>query len=540
LVNTSNTSLVCTYRKNVVGGTTYAAGFLFGITENLPTITTPSPIITPIFVNGVTTTEITITKPVSTNTASGFRYEHEGTIIFSMSNPTLNFYQGTDLVRQSTVTAYQDSSTTFSKIKYTYPPIQVINTGPNARYNSLPLTLYSYALSPESNAINYATSWKNTTDGNNTIFFCQAIGLFDYNSKILGISLQYFGELNVQNNTDVEITVQMTYILNMYENNTSSPTTTALVIKYTLLPSTGKNGTMTFIPFSPDFYGTNMEMKPTNVTNLKYEGTPFNNTLVTPGSVISVSMTTSNSSGTIKLFSNEQWSNPRRITLAGSLVLQHTSPPPVYTFENNNPVAYDSTYRGSKQIFNKLYSEFDDHIWGGNGAGYVSRVVCKSIRIPRLQFEDGVYPKILVVSISYGSYVYTIEIMILNSNNSFEQTTTIDIECTMPTSSMMGSYEQRNANGYYIKAIRVSGGFGYTGGINSMSSLVSGRNNSQLIYQQSYPIFERVITTSGGLVSHNNTIIIDLACVSNFRAYNYANMYGSYGQLKINSFRYTP
>ena len=513
LVNTnnSNTSLVCIYRKNVVSETTYAAGSLWGISENLPTITTPSPTITPIFYNGLNVTYITIPKPVSTNTTSGFTYVTPfGHTYSNAASPTIGLGGSFNLVTYPSLTAYQDSSTTFSKsLPVSYPAFQVINT-----LNASNRTAYSMANSRA------GFTWTPTYIINATkIFkFAQAIGMFDSTSRILGLSFQHFGGFTVNVASSVTIYISITSLV----TESNRPTSPEVSINYTLLPSTGKNGTMTFIPFSPDFYGTNMEMKPTNVTNLTYTGN-LNDyaSYITPGSIISISYTVSGGTSDINIIDNDTNAN----MLEGSLVISkstnyNTINQPVYDYAANNVAG--ANWVTTLEIVNNLYVDVVVRA-GVLGTDETSNIIMKGIKIPTIEFSTRSYPIEIKVTMAYGSYyTYTIAIVLINGQNAFEQVGLNGeyIELTMPDSGMKGSYELRYTHGYYINAISVNTSL--RGGVNARPNDAMW---STLRSQKSYPIFRKIVQYTAGSSYYDawdNYFNIKIISNSNsFRLYDY-------------------
>ena len=252
---------------------------------------------------------------------------------------------------------------------------------------------------------------------------------------------------------------------------------------------------MTFIPFSPDFYGTTMQNKPTNVTNLTYTGNLNDYTsYITPGSIISISYAVTGGTSEINIIDNNTNAN----MLEGSLVISkstnnNTIYQPVYDFAVNNVT--DANWVTTLEIVNSLYVDVVQRA-GVSGTDETSNIIMKGIKIPTIEFSTRSYPIEIKVAMAYGSYyTYTITIVLINGQNAFEQVGLNGeyIELTMPDSGMKGSYELRYTHGYYINAISVVSTL--RGGVNARPSDAMW---STLILQKSYPIFRKIVqyTTS--------------------------------------------
>ena len=478
LVNTSsNTSLVCTYRKNVVSGTTYAAGSLWGINENLPTITAPSPIITPIFYNGMNVTYVKIPKPVSTNTTSGFTYVASSAIgSFTTTDASNNCMLGINpsnyyLLATLTLKAYQSSSTTYSKSSViSYPnTVQMINTSGNV--DNIGTTLYSNGKSssiPPLGSYNSASS---------TLTFTQAIGSFNSDSRIAGFSFQYFGGFAVTSPTQFSLTV---YVLPPAFSN--PPVSRSMTFTVSESNTTiDKNGTMTFIPFNPTFYDTTT--RPTNVTNITYDNPDMYTALanqIVPGAIIRVSIQVLSGTGSIAVEDGK---------LSGSLIMRKSNNDPLSSKDHSSTISmYNIPYSNDLLLFNDSLKSITSR----------NNLIITHIRVPGIIFQYPVgYPATIILTLSYrGVYDYTITCKLIRAINAFN--TTSYLELTMPTPNMFGSYERRYDYGFYIEKIntaRVGTTIHLTSGINFTTSDTSTYNATRYSYsgdlfgQTSYPIF---------------------------------------------------
>ena len=469
--------------------------------------------ITPIFTDnaGGSWSYITITKPVSTNTTSGFTYN--GSTYSNDNSPTIGIYTSGNLVSYPSITAYQASSTTFSKSpSVSYPTFQLINTS-----NGGNRTTYSMANSRTGSIWTPTTIQSGTTK---TFKFAQAIGMFDNTSRILGLSFQHFGGFTVGSSVTVSITLTITSLV----TESNRPTSPEVSINYTLLPSTGKNGTMTFIPFSPDFYGTNMQMKPTNVTNLTYNG-DFNNYAhyITPGSIISFSYAVTGPTGSVEIniIDNDTIAN----MLEGSLVISNST-----NYNTINAVVYDYTannvadvnFYTTLEIMNSSYVDVVSRAGVSENDSPTSNIIMKGIKIPTIEFSTRSYPIEIKIAMAYGSYyTYTIAIVLINGQNAFEQAGRNGeyIELTMPDSGMKGSYALRYTYGYYINAISVASTL--RGGVNARPNDAMW---STLRSQKSYPIFRKIVQyTSGSSYSDawDNYFNVKIISAFAFRLYDY-------------------
>ena len=480
--NSSNTSLVCTHRKNVVSETTYAAGSLWGISENLPTITAPSPIITPIFYNGMNVTYVKIPKPESTNTTSGFTYVASSAIgsfttTDASNNCMLGIYPSNYyLLATLTLKAYQSSSTTYSKSSViSYPnTVQMINT--SGTVDNIDTTLYSNGKSsslgiPPLGGYSSASS---------TLTFTQAIGSFNSDSRIAGFSFQYFGGFAVTTPTQFMLTV---YVLPPASSNPSVSRSMTFTVSESNT-TIDKNGTMTFIPFNPTFYDTTT--RPTNVTNITYDNPDMYTALATQivlGAIIRVSIQVLSGPGSIAVEDGK---------LSGSLIMRKSNNDPLNSKDHSSLTIsmYNVPYSNELYLFNDSLKSITSR----------NNLIITHIRVPGIIFNPQYpvgYPATIILTLSYrGVYNYTITCKLIRAINAFN--TTSYLELTMPTPNMFGSYERRYDYGFYIEKIntaRVGTTFHLTSGINFTTSDTSTYNATRYSYsgdlfgQTSYPIF---------------------------------------------------
>jgi hypothetical protein len=509
LVNTSsNTSLVCTYRKNVVSGTTYASGTLWGISENLPTITTPSPIITPIFYNGMNITYVKIPKPVSTNTTSGFTYVASSAVgSFTTTDASNNCMLGINpsnyyLLTTLTLKAYQSSSTTYSKSSViSYPnTVQMINT--TSTVDNIATTFYSIG---KSSSLGIPTlSYYNSASS--TATFTQAIGSFNSDSRIAGFSFQYFGGFAVTTPTQFQLTV---YVLPPASSSYPSVSRSMAFTVSNSDTTIDKNGTMTFIPFNPTFYDTTT--RPTNVTNITYDNSDMYTALATqivPGAIIRVSMQVLSGGGSIAFEDGK---------LAGSLILRQSNNPPLGSKDHSSLTIsmYNMPYSYDLYLFNDALKSITSR----------NNLIITHIRVPGIIFNPQypvVYPATIRLTLSYrGLYNYTITCKLISAINSFNATSYLEL--TMPTPSMFGSYERRYDYGFYIEKINATrvGTFQLLSGINFTTSDTSTYSSTRYSYsgdlfgQTSYPIFNDMHSFYyNGFVNYSSNPMIEVTLTS--------------------------
>jgi len=471
LVNISgNNNLNCTFIKTTVSGVTYATGILRGINETLPTITTPSPVINPIFQNQSTNTVITIPKPVSTNTASGFTYVCESEFVSqtrtssdSSQNCILTFepfYSG--IYRNNSLTAYQKSSTAFSKGSVSYPNSFILINTAERTCVSVPHvggTLVNFG--------NYTTEFK---------------ACLSQYGNILGFSFQHFGGFTIGSmNTTITFTVTV-------KNQVTSAQTSFTITIIHNVGAIDKNGTMAYIPFSPQSF----TYMPTYVQNITYSPSGGLNQRMTEdpsifGHVVMVNII-ANFSGIGKIYKGAN------DYLAGALI---TSSKPNGGWTTASTTYVNNAYTSDKtNLINTSYFSILNQT-GYSVAVYPSMVLV-GIEIPQLDLSaDITFPVTFLLSVyfrtttSFTLYRYQMKIVIIKPDNILANMSTFTFNCSMPLPGDVGSYEARFVHGYYISEITASGSqlspnIYLISGINGYTG---GNINSGELLQQSYPVF---------------------------------------------------
>lgn len=376
VANNLNTMSISMAVYSSGSGNAWAAGLLNGINLNLPTITftAENVPITPVFNNyGGPNKTFIIPKPTSTSTG-GFIYTvqtNAGTTVSpSDQNCSLTLYSGNNYFNSLvTINAYQQSTTTYSKINAVYPnTINFINTNPSSYF------LYSaYAASPSS--IN--------ASGNQMVFNT----VLAEDTVVQGFSFQYFGGYSESTTTPRDHVFNV--IVTTIDANGNGTVSQRFDISYTTTRTDLVDGSMIFVPFYSSLINT-----PTYVSKLLFQnpnGTASNGITNPVAKRSMISITYTNSGGcfvygtqvSLSVGGVPASSSVTVNCLLGSLVT--TTPPASVLRVDSTTYTYSgvSTPNMGGTSYTTIFSDSFVNIWPNKNS-----IMLLSIYISYIQFQN--------------------------------------------------------------------------------------------------------------------------------------------------------
>ena len=372
------------------------------------------------------------------------------------------------------ITAYQDSTPSFSKGTVAYPTgLTYINTNAST-------FLYS---SSSDNIVIPANAQ------------CNFIANIATYTPIYGFSFQYFGGYSYQPTTFVSVT------LYVYVSNAQNSMIKSCQITYSLLRSDLIDGSMIFIPFNPNV----LDSVPTYVQNLVF--TPSVGIIdADKGQQVRISFT---SSGPMKGFQNENG----YFYLAGSLV----------TANAPNPITYGTNFSGSYNANTTAYVvnslPIGNFIYPSNSQNGFMLIYFYMSYISFNTIPSQSYPQTVTFTFSAVNTsainLYTTIITVLFDNESFS-TFPIRLPFNNPAPG----------DDRYLL-------LGNSGKITSINTTYNPNVISGVNYYNgntySYPVLNSITTTYGGSSTFNTNISVNIKAnsswgVSGSVGFGYLNM----------------